>query len=115
MIDMDIIRAQKGLPPLKSCPPPKLPKPGGSGGPSMAADNTMEKIRENIISAEKTEKNFRNNFFDLYRNYDEGEYDCSIDDIEQKMIETLKSWFVYHRKTVDLTCEKYDHAHKCKD
>lgn len=112
MIDKDELRKMRGLPPLSSLPPPKLPKPGASGGNK---DHAMSKIIENLNCADKIENSLRDSFFDLYKNYDDGEYNCPIDEIEQKMIDTLKSWFIYHRKVVDIIQEKQDLAHKNKD
>lgn len=112
MIDRDVLRKMQGLPPLSSLPPPKLPKPGGSGGKK---DHVMSEIIENLNCADKIENSLRGSFFDLYKNYDDGEYNCPIDEIEQKMIDTLKSWFIYHRKVVDLIQEKRDFEYKNKD
>ena len=38
VVDIDELRKLRGLPPLSSLPPPKLPKPGGSGGPTFNMD-----------------------------------------------------------------------------
>ena len=38
VVDIDELRILRGLPPLSSVPPPKLPKPGGSGGSTFNMD-----------------------------------------------------------------------------
>ena len=78
-------------------------------------DRTMLQIQEDLISVGKLQSSLRGSFFDLYKNYDDGDYDCSIDEIEQKMIDTLKNWFIRHREVVDLMQERNDHIYKSRD
>ena len=78
-------------------------------------DRTMLQIQEDLISVGKLQSSLRGSFFDLYRTYDDGDYDCSIDEIEQKMIDTLKNWFIRHREVVDLMQERNDHIYKSRD
>ena len=78
-------------------------------------DRTMLQIQEDLISVGKLQSSLRGSFFDLYRTYDDGDYDCSIDEIEQKMIDTLKNWFLRHREVVDLKQERNDHIYKSRD